>query len=414
MHITHLSLTNFRNYGRLELDLSPGPTLLVGDNAQGKTNLLEAVYYMATTRSPHVASDDQLINWEADRLEQPVIVGRIVIQVQTGDGLKQLEMRLIRERRNGQATFRREALVNRRKVRLMDLLGELRVVLFLPEDVGLVTGSPAERRRYIDITLCQVNRTYCRTLSTYNKLLEQRNALLRQLAEQGTSAENGHDVLSVYSEQLIDAATTIFMHRTRFMRDMARGVQRVHYEKLTGGRETLRLRYLPRLQHGQSGSTRPDDSEMMQFANWMEAQGNDRNTITDRFRQALTHAVAHDLLRGSTSVGPHRDDWQFWVNGRNLSSYGSRGQQRSAVLALKLAEIDYVTTTTNDTPILLLDDVMAELDGDRRSLLVDYLASIRQSLITTTDHALFPESFQRQAKQLTVRSGRIEELSDSI
>lgn len=414
MHITHLSLTNFRNYGRLELDLSPGPTLLVGDNAQGKTNLLEAVYYMATTRSPHADTDDQLINWEAERLEQPVIVGRIVMHIQTGDGVKQLEMRLIRERRNGQATFRREALVNRRKVRLMDLLGELRVVLFLPEDVGLVTGSPAERRRYIDITLCQVNRAYCRTLSTYNKLLEQRNALLRQLAEQGLSAEKGHDVLNVYSEQLIDAATMIFMQRTRFMRDMARGVQRVHYEQLTGGRETLRLRYLPRLQHSHTGSTRPDDAEMMQFADWLETHCTDRDAIAERFRHALNNAITHDLLRGSTSVGPHRDDWQFWVNGRNLSSYGSRGQQRSAVLALKLAEIENVMTATNDAPVLLLDDVMAELDSDRRSLLVAYLASVRQSLITTTDHALFPARFQHQAKVLSVHSGRLLDASDPV
>jgi DNA replication and repair protein RecF len=149
MHVTHLSLTNFRNYGRLELPLPTGPVLLHGNNAQGKTNLLEALYYLATTRSPHTAQDDELINWTASQSQEPVIVGRLVAQVTTAEGERHIEMRLIKEQQggyNGQSSFRREALVNRRKVRLMDLLGNLRVVMFLPEDMGLITGSPAARR----------------------------------------------------------------------------------------------------------------------------------------------------------------------------------------------------------------------------------------------------------------------------
>ncbi|HQF69891.1 MAG TPA: AAA family ATPase [Promineifilum sp.] len=181
MQVRRLSLTNFRNYARLELDLPAGVVLLHGDNAQGKTNLLEAIYFLATTRSPHASIDQQLLNWDALQGDDPVVAGRIVADVLRPDGPRHLEMRLIIEERgawtsNGQGTFRREALINRRKVRLMDLLGQLRVVLFLPEDVELATGPPANRRRYLNITLCQVDAEYCRELSNYNKVLEQRNA----------------------------------------------------------------------------------------------------------------------------------------------------------------------------------------------------------------------------------------------
>jgi DNA replication and repair protein RecF len=202
MQISHLSLTNFRNYGRLELDLPSGPTLLYGANAQGKTNLLEAVYYLATARSPHADQDQELVNWEAGDVDDLVVVGRLVAQLATADGRKQIEMRLIREQRGSTTSFRREALVDRRKVRLMDLLGHLRVVLFLPEDVQIVTGSPAGRRRYLDVTLCQTDAAYCRALSKYNKLLEQRNALLRRIAEFG----HGRDLLSIYNEKMVQLA----------------------------------------------------------------------------------------------------------------------------------------------------------------------------------------------------------------
>ena len=187
MHLSQLSLTNFRNYGRLELSFGKGATLLYGQNAQGKTNLLEAIYYLATTRSPHAEYDNQLLNWEASETEDLIVVGRLVARLHTSSGDRQLEMRLIWER-NGrglrkQGAFRREALVDRRKVRLMDLLGNLRTVLFLPQDVQMITGPPSARRRYLDITLCQIDPVYCRNLSKYNKVLEQRNALLKQIAE---------------------------------------------------------------------------------------------------------------------------------------------------------------------------------------------------------------------------------------
>jgi len=201
MHVTHISLENFRNYRELELSLPPGPTLLYGDNAQGKTNLLESLYFLATTRSPHADRSRQLINWEKMDSGELIVVGRIVAQLETKTGTLDLEMRLIRESLKGKHGFRREALINHRKVRLMDLIGKLRVVLFIPQDMDVITGSPSVRRRYLDIALCQSDPDYCRTLSQYNKVLEQRNALLRQIAEEGT----GRDVLPVYTDKLAAA-----------------------------------------------------------------------------------------------------------------------------------------------------------------------------------------------------------------
>jgi DNA replication and repair protein RecF len=406
MHVTHLSLTNFRNYGRLELPLPAGPILLHGNNAQGKTNLLEALYYLATTRSPHAAQDEELINWSAGQSQEPVIVGRLVAQVVTAQGERQLEMRLIKEQQsgyNGQSSFRREALVNRRKVRLMDLLGNLRVVLFLPEDMELITGSPATRRRYVDITLCQIDPIYCQTLSQYNKVLEQRNALLRRLAE----GNGSRDVLPVFSEKLVHLGSQIFARRTRFFTELAREAQRIHYEALTGGHESIRLHYLPRLR-GHLSNRQGDTGALVQLYQWLQNHQDDAARIAADYEQALTEAEPAELARGSTSVGPHRDDWLIEVNGRSLSSYGSRGQQRSALLALKMAEIQWMAARTDETPLLLLDEVVAELDGRRRELLLHYVQQATQSLLTATDPGMFTASFLEQATRLQVENGRVQ------
>ncbi|RMH00646.1 MAG: DNA replication/repair protein RecF [Chloroflexi bacterium] len=406
MHIRHLSLTNFRNYGRLELDLPLGPILLHGDNAQGKTNLLEAIYYLATTRSPHADQDAQLINWIAAQSEEPIVVCRLVADVAAAAEKRQIEMRLIQEvnlsGRNGGRTFRREALVNRRKVRLMDLLGKLQVVQFLPEDMQLVTGPPGNRRRYMDITLCQIDPIYCRQLSQYNKILEQRNALLRRLAE----GRGKRDVLPIFTEKLIKLGSEIFRRRAMFLANLARETHRIHYEELTEGKETVRLGYLPRLQ--ENGGRRADELiALEQLGEWLQSHVDDADAVQARFEQALAAALPTDMVRCTTSVGPHRDDWRFWINGRNLASYGSRGQQRSAILALKLAEIHWMTKISNETPVLLLDEVVAELDEHRRALLLTYIKELHQALLTATDPGMFTKDFLRQATTMAVENGRV-------
>ncbi len=410
MHIKHLSLTNFRNYGRLELPLPAGAVVLQGNNAQGKTNLLEAVYYLATSRSPQAGSDQQLINWTAAESGDAIIVSRINAQLETQAGSRIVEMRLIRERNEGGRrrgkpySFRREAVVNRRTVRLMDLLGNLRVVLFLPQDIQLITGSPSERRRYMDMILCQMDGIYCRHLSQYNKALEQRNALLRQLAE-GTGRR---DTLPIFTDKVVELGSHIFMRRASFMHELGREAQRIHYEHLTSGNESVRLHYLPRLQESglNRGGTVP---QLTALSDYLQENTGDMGAVNGRFQSIMQAAIPTDLARGTTSIGPHRDDWLIEINGRNLSHFGSRGQQRSGVLSLKLAEINWITAQTNDPPVLLLDEVAAELDGQRRALLLEYVKYASQALLTATDSNQFPANFMRQVTLLTVANGRVQQ-----
>lgn len=414
MRVSRLSLTNFRNYARLELDLPPGIVLLHGNNAQGKTNLLEALYFLATTRSPHAGQDVQLVNWSAMRQDEPVIVGRLVAEVLKPEGPTHLEMRLIVERRNngrgaGQPSLRREALINRRKTRLMDLLGQLRVVMFLPEDVDLVTGSPSARRRYLNITLCQVDSDYCRALSRYNKVLEQRNALLRSLTEGKADPRQANDVLQILSERLVGPGSQLLVRRAAFVSAMGREAQSIYHHDLIGDQEVVRLRYLPRW--GTNG--RDDIDSAMRDGDWLEEHATDLDAVAERFAQLLTQSRQTDLARGATSIGPHRDDWAMFVSGRDLGQYGSRGQVRTAVMALKLAEMNWMKAETDDMPLLLLDEVIAELDKHRRQTLLSYIeeqlqsAATAQILMTATDMGMFPDKFLHKSTNMTVEAGRI-------
>lgn len=410
MQVRRLSLTNFRNYSRLELDLPAGVILLHGDNAQGKTNLLEAIYFLATTRSSHAAQEQQLVNWDALLTDEPIVVGRLVADVIRPDAPCHLEMRLIIEDRGswagGGTGFRREALINRRKVRLMDLLGQLRVVMFLPEDVELATGAPAGRRRYLNVTLCQADADYCRDLSAYNKVLEQRNALLRRMAEGQT--RNASDVLQILTDKLVEPGSRVLRRRAQFIVDMGREAQEIYFQELIGGKESLRLGYLP----GWYTNGRKTAEELLLDGDWLQANL-DESQIGERFAAELAAARAADLARGSSTVGPHRDDWAILVNGKNLGLFGSRGQVRTAILALKLAEINWMKATTADVPILLLDEVIAELDQHRRQALLAYVADqvsgkgMAQALLTSTDPGMFPDTFLAQATTLRVDNGRL-------
>ena len=414
MFINHLSLTGFRNYSRLEQDLAEGITVLHGNNAQGKTNLLESIYYLATTRSPYAESDQQLINWNTNIPDEPIVVARLVATVQsqvkesTGSlpEPKTIELRLIRELKNGSTTFRREAVINRHKVRLMDLLGQLRVVLFLPSDLELITGSPAARRRYLDITLCQADPVYLRNLSNFNKVLDQRNAALKTLSETG----RGKDVVNILSDRLAEFAAELFARRAKFMLHLAQEAGRIHYEDLTGGTETIKLGYLPRLTSTKVGRGANDNSEeLLKSADWLVEHMDDTNQIARKYSEILQLSLDKDILSGVTQSGPHRDDWRFWVNGRHLAHFGSRGQQRTAMLALKIAEIRQLTVTTGDPPILLLDEVASELDEHRRELLLAQISNSGQAILTTTDLSFFSDSFLNDCNKLHVSNGLVSE-----
>jgi DNA replication and repair protein RecF len=275
--------------------------------------------------------------------------------------------------------------------------------MFLPEDVQLITGAPRQRRRYLDITLCQIDPHYCRTLSNYNKVLEQRNALLRQIAEGLSSRE----MLPIYTTELVKLGSQVLMRRARFVDELAREVHRIHYEALTEGRETVRLNYLPGLWRSKPGNN-GTSSEDKEWADWWRTHFQDETAVTERFSEAVEFSLTADLARGATSVGPHRDDWQFLLNGRSLSSYGSRGQQRTAILALKMAEINWMTGQTGEVPILLLDEVVAELDAQRRALLLNYVKAANQAFLTATDPAMFSLDFLRNSSSFLVENGRVQ------
>ena len=404
MYISHLSLSNFRNYSRLELEIPQGTTLLYGANAQGKTNILESIYYLATTRSPFTEHDSQLINWESTQQGEPIVVGRIKSQIFSNDYTNELEIRLIQEIRPSsfgqQKSFRREVLINKRKVRLMDLIGNLRIVMFLPTDIQLITGSPAERRRFLNITLCQIDPIYCRTLSHYNKVLEQRNALLRQINEGLAQKE----LLPVYSDKLVSLGAHIFLKRAAFLHFINQTAHNIHYESLSNEKESIQFIYHPRLKSKRTerSSNRVDD-----LHEWLVHHQQDESKIIDFYDKVLKENQAHDIMRGTTTIGPHRDDWEILLNQRPLAPFGSRGQQRSALLALKLAEIAWMKQQTNELPILLLDEVVAELDETRRASLLETVLQSNQAILTATELSMFSKSFLEKVNRFNIDNGRI-------
>jgi DNA replication and repair protein RecF len=404
MHLTYLALTNFRNFIHTEFELLPGPILIHGANAQGKTTILEAINYLATSRSPHATNDRQLLNWHANTPENPLAVGRLTASVQPeGESrIRKIEIRLIRQLGQNGFSFRREVLVNGSQVRRMDLLGNLNAVLFLPQDVALVSAPPSERRRYLDIALCQVNRRYCDSLSQYNKIVSQRNALLRALFERrGTISE-----LDIWDQQMVELAAFIFQQRANFIVELERRAGNIHYNDLTNGSEALRLEYQPSLlpKRINSQSILPPPAKDNP-SEWLVNQP--LNDIVETLLHILKNSRKMEIERGISLSGPHRDEIRFYVNGFDLGDYGSRGQQRSAILSLKLAEMEWMKSQTGERPVLLLDEVLAELDASRRELLLNRLESSEQAFVTATDPNMFTKRFLAKANHIQVADGNI-------
>lgn len=398
MYVSHLSLTQFRNYARLELDLPARIHLFQGENAQGKTNLLEAVYYLATTKSPLAALDRELMRWEADQevLPYTYIVGTYVRHGQTHT----IEVAMVKEPPSTDPTaepvFRRQIKLDGVPRRAIDVVGQLNAVLFLPEDIALVSGAPGMRRHYLDVLLCQIDADYCRTLARYNRVLTQRNALLKQLREGSVGVAE----LVYWDEQLADLGALVLSRRLAACVGLAQHAAR-YQERLTDGREALTLRYA---------------SSAAEALGTVVEHGRDHALATDSLSEsvqkqllarALKQTLKDDQLRGVTQIGPHRDDVRFAINGHDATVYGSRGQQRTVALALKLAEVELMTTRVGEPPVLLLDDVVSELDRLRSDCLLEALDRAEQVLITTTDWQRLPGSFRGRAKLWNVQGGTI-------
>jgi DNA replication and repair protein RecF len=406
MYLRHLSLTNFRLYSRLEVDLPSQAILLYGDNAQGKTSLLEAIYVLATGRSAHTTSDRQLINWLASE-EGLTPHARLAADVVRADRALHIDMVLLLEPAKTEDgwRFRKQIKVNGAVVRATDLIGQIAVVMFLPDDVEIVGGGPANRRKYLDNALAQVDVEYARVLDLYAEVLSQRNALLKQLAETGATPDYGADQLIYWDEQLAAAGTAITLRRHSMIAELEQLADRLHRD-LTRERHTLRLRYQPAFNADQpigpvyQRSLNLDLPTQSPEATFEQAK--------QSFLKQLEARRKEELARGTTLVGPHRDEVRFIADEIDLGVYGSRGQQRTAVLALKLAEVHWMRTKINDWPILLLDEVMAELDAHRRSFLLNQINSANQAILTATDPGMFTVEFRAQAKMVKVVRGRIE------
>lgn len=369
MILEELYLQDFRNYKTLHLSLSPQVNILVGDNAQGKTNVLEAIYLLAMAKSHRTHRDAELIRWEA---KQAFIAGQLL-----RDGRSYaLDITLLPKGK--------KVRVNRvEKRKISDFVGYLNVVLFAPEDLQLVKGGPQARRRFMDMELGQMSPSYLHHLSQYQKVLLQRNNWLREAGKAPFQTESMH-MLSIWDEQLARYAATVIIKRLSFLKKLQEFASAIH-RQITGEQEELSLFYRSAvLSHEKNGTG-----------------------LEQYILQELQKRHRHDLQRGTTTLGPHRDDLEVWVNGRNVQIFGSQGQQRTAALSMKLAEIELIRSEVGEYPVLLLDDVLSELDEKRQVQLLQSMGERVQTFISTTSvHGL--ESFLReQAHVYRVQKGVI-------
>lgn len=359
MIVESIKLNHFRNYDSLELKLDKGTNLFYGDNAQGKTNILEAVYLCGTTRSHKGSKDREMIRFEEED-------AHICMQIRKGEVPYRIDMHLKKNKTKGIA-------INGVPVKkASELIGLGNFVFFSPEDLNIIKNGPSERRRFLDMELCQLDRIYLYHLTSYNKVLAQRNRLLKDYDFYPES----RSMLDILDEQLVQYGSVLITIRERFVRELNLILEQIH-GKLSGKKESLSLEY-------------ECDTTAEQFAGRMKA---------NRERDVKTRM---------THTGPHRDDLCFLVDGIDIRKYGSQGQQRTAALSLKLAEIEIVKENVKDTPVLLLDDVLSELDSSRQRYLLESIHDI-QTMITCTGMDDFVECNFKLDRLFQVIKGTVHE-----
>jgi DNA replication and repair protein RecF len=397
MYLTHLSLTNFRSFARLDMDIPRRVVLLTGSNAQGKTSVLEAVYFLAAFTSFQTHADRQLVNFiEA---KKGLAVGRLVAEYTRGPTKHRLEVRLVLEAvgANGQR-LRKEILLDGVKRSLTEVIGHFNAVIFVPQMVQIIEGGPDQRRRYLNLALAQTVPGYARLLSEYGEALTQRNALLKLLAERGGDQSQ----LDFWDETITRTGGVIILRRIEAVQEIEKLATRIHRD-LTHGAEVLRLHYQP----AYDPLPRPEGQLAMPLATPVQRNGFSEEDVRQGFLEALGQLRAEEIRRGMTMLGPHRDELRFLANGIDLSDYGSRGQVRTTLLALKLAEIEWMKARTGQWPVLLLDEMLAELDIQRRADLLAYLDKIEQAILTTAELKLFSPDFVEKTRVWQVEAGNI-------
>ncbi len=368
MYVRSLKLRRFRNYADLELEPGESLNLFVGENAQGKSNLLEALYLLATTRSVRAARESEMIQAG----QEMAAVTAEVMREREAD--VELEVDVLQ---GDKKTIRVNGV---KRARVLDLLGQLNAVFFAALDLGIVSGEPSVRRRYLNVEISQISPKYVYDLASYKKALEQRNRLLRDLRDR-PYRDSG---LEAWSEQLIRYGAPMYEKRRFFLDRLAPLADEIH-RQLTEERESLEIRYLPSV---------PLPAE-------------DGAAVVDAFRAEVERASAEELRRGVTLIGPQRDEVQFLINGLDARSFGSLGQQRTVVLSLKLAQYRLMEEYVGEPPIMLLDDVMSDLDDIRRTHLLAWIRRRCQTFLTSTTLRAFPEDMIAGATIFDVRAGAV-------
>lgn len=398
MHVRSLSLRHFRTYTRLEMDFPAAPILLLGANAQGKTSLLEAIAYLALGSSPLTHTDRHLIHWSA--VESGMPFAQVEAEVVKGDHTERIEIALqISKNSNGHSRLSKRVRIDERSVRISDLTGHLNVVLFLPEDVMLVGGPPSDRRRHLDTLLSQVYPEYVDAHSKYRSTLSRRNALLRYLRDEGGDPAQLEPLETI----LADTGVTISLYRRQVVAALSLHADQFHQE-LTGGAAWLQLKYEPNFDPLAPPAL---DYQLNLLPREEPVPPVDVEALKKGFRRKLVQNRRRAIQRGVTRIGPQRDELRFLSQEVDLGTFGSRGQQRSAVLALRLAELQWLKEETGEAPVLLLDEVLAELDQERRSYLLGLLDQVEQTILSTTDAEMFPETFREKTLSLRVTGGII-------
>ena len=398
MILKHLSLSNFRSYLRLDTDIPRRILLLSGGNAQGKTTLLESLFYCASFSSPLSAADRQLIHFNV--LEDPGAVARMIVEFEREGASHRMEVRVILENADKGGRTRKEILVDGIKSNAQKAIGTFPCVLFLPQMTRILEGPPDERRRYMNIMLSQSVPGYARALSEHKQIITRRNALLKSLAERRTDPAQ----LDYWDMMLAQRSAVLIRQRANALLSLKKFAQEIHLQ-LTGSRELLSLGYLPGFDPLHPGQllAKPGQDPVDEEAVYSLSD----SEITAAYTQYLKEFRENDIRRGSTSAGAHRDDFSIFSSGIDLCPYGSRGQVRTALLSLKLAEIEWMKEHTGTSPLLLLDETLAELDEKRSMDLLERLEQYDQAILTTTDQTHFPASFAEKNTIWQVSGGSI-------
>lgn len=401
MQLRNLQLDEFRSFRKLNLDVDPAGFRLVGSNGSGKSTLLEAIAILATTRSPRTSAEKELAHWRSgeDLAVPPYTRLRGVFERLDGQHAIEIGMS-IDERGPGTGSLRKRVTFDDRHVRSVDAVGQLKSVLFSPDDVNLISGPPAARRRYLDMAISQGSRAYLRALSRFNKVLEQRNSLLRSFARDRTYAKSSRyaEELAFWDVEITATSVEIVAVRLGAVHALSSRA-RQHFASLSGN-DSLKISY-------ELNRVVIPDGEMNSM-DWMQPAQHLRQTLSASMAEALRTSRDEELRRGLTVLGPHRDDFGVRVNGIDLGRFGSRGQQRLALIALKVAELDLLCDASGEPPLLLLDDVLSELDEGRRASVLDMMAVRNaQICVTATDESDLRSAALRRLPILRVGSGTI-------